>query len=131
MLRKNNWRDFAADTVWLMEWTLRGELRRCAQPLYRKRYHSNSEHSTWSTEPRDVQLEWWIEHCAQMTMCALDTDWTKEQSLAIYDAGLHRLKTKINAMRKVPCGSMSEADLGKMVASYGARLKKMMHSSTV
>ena len=64
--------DFAADTVWMFDLALRGELRRVPRPLYAKRYYAGSVHAGWGAWPREELVRLWAVHTAVCVRKALD-----------------------------------------------------------
>ena len=64
--------NFAADTVWMLDLALRGELRRVPAPLYSKRYHAGSVHAGWTTWSREKLITLWAQHTAACVRIALE-----------------------------------------------------------
>ncbi|HKY74263.1 MAG TPA: glycosyltransferase [Patescibacteria group bacterium] len=90
-IRNNNLDSFCCDTTWMATCARFGELHRIPQALYRKRYHSNNTHSTW-TKHSPSWLEYaWAVHCRDMFKEAIpvtDTIWEK---YSIFNATRYRL----------------------------------------
>lgn len=61
--RGNRVEDYAADSVWMLRQAAQGELRRLAEPLYRKRYHSRNTHHRWASWNRARRVEAFLVHC--------------------------------------------------------------------
>ncbi|MEM9144898.1 MAG: glycosyltransferase family 2 protein [Pseudomonadota bacterium] len=58
--------DLWADTLWMMQKAVHGELRRVPEPLYIKRLHGTNTHAKWERQPPAVVRAAWEAHCAQM-----------------------------------------------------------------
>lgn len=65
-LRENPPTNFCADTTWILQQALCGELRRVPQALYIKSFHDAATHSSWETIPPDDLRRAWIQHCETM-----------------------------------------------------------------
>ena len=58
--------DFAVDSLWIMQQSRFGELRRIPQALYWKAFSETSVHARWAHVPPAELLEAWRNHCNQM-----------------------------------------------------------------
>ena len=63
--------NFAADTLWMLDLAVRGELRRVPKPLYAKRYYGGSVHAGWTTWSREKLVSLWASHTAACALKAL------------------------------------------------------------
>lgn len=65
-LRPNPPTDFAVDSLWIMQQSRFGELRRIPETLYWKSFSATSTHAEWAHIPPAELLEAWRNHCLQM-----------------------------------------------------------------
>lgn len=65
-LSGNPFTDFAADTLWMSQMALAGDLVRVPAPLYRKHFHDRNTHSEWKRWPVEQKLAAWRRHCLDM-----------------------------------------------------------------
>jgi len=68
-------RNFATDTVWILDLALRGELRRIPECLYFKRYMDSTVHAAWTRGERQEILSLSAEqaaHCVQRALPQFD-----------------------------------------------------------
>lgn len=91
LLRNNDAGDFAADTVYMAHVARHGNLLRVARPLYRKRYHEGSAHSTWEQWDARRQCQAWRKHCLAMLEEALPCATSAPESAALVTAAENRL----------------------------------------
>jgi len=63
LLPENDCSNFAIDTIWNLQMTLKGELIRVPEVLYHKRYHDGSAHNLWSKIGSEDKIKTWTEHC--------------------------------------------------------------------
>jgi glycosyltransferase involved in cell wall biosynthesis len=84
-------RNFAADTVWLLELAIRGEQRRVPELLYRKRYSTRSVHADWFRWPRDERIALWAEQAAVCARIALARFSDPGERRAVLAAAVMRL----------------------------------------
>ncbi|MES2521386.1 MAG: glycosyltransferase [Gemmatimonadota bacterium] len=83
-------RHFCADTVWMIRLALRGELRRVAQPLYRKRFDAATVHAGWGELPRADLLRLFAAVVAASTRLALEEIDDPVEREEVLTAGLLR-----------------------------------------
>lgn len=62
-LFENNCSNFAADTTWVIQMAMKGELIRVPEVLYHKRYHEGSLFNPWETVRKEEKTRAWLEHC--------------------------------------------------------------------
>jgi hypothetical protein len=83
--------NFAADTVWMLQLALRGELRRIPERLYLKRYHHESVHAAWAKWSREELNVLWAEQAAVCARIALEHITAPHERELIVAAALMRL----------------------------------------
>jgi len=83
-------RNFAADTVWILDLAVRGELRRIPECLYFKRYMKSTVHAAWSRWERQEVLSLWAEQAAHCVQRALPHFDDADERTMILAAGLMR-----------------------------------------
>lgn len=101
--RGNRANDYAADTVWMLRQAAQGELRRVAEPLYRKRYHSANTHGRWAAWGRARRIEAFLVHCEDCfgtVMPFARTSADRERLLAALAARMERLKPADGALEE-------------------------------
>jgi hypothetical protein len=82
--------DFAADTVWMGQLALDGELRRVPSTLYAKRYHDASVHAHWLRIPREEAVARWADHAAACTRAAIARTTNSDERDLLLAAGFMR-----------------------------------------
>ena len=79
--------DMMADTLWILQHAIAGELHAIDLPYY-KRYHHSGEHSSWSQKPLKDKITAWSQHCAALYAYAIP--FVSDQK-KLYTACLNRL----------------------------------------
>jgi hypothetical protein len=79
--------DMMADTLWILQHAIAGDLQAIDLPYY-KRYHESGEHMTWSTKSLTDKIIAWSHHCASIYSLALPYVSDHEQ---LYKACIKRL----------------------------------------
>lgn len=69
---------FAADTLWLLDFALAGELVRLPSVAYRKRVHDASMVARWKRWGPEVARDAWIAHCAACASRVAGATWGRE-----------------------------------------------------
>jgi hypothetical protein len=90
-IRANPVESFATDTTWMAAMARWGELQRVPFELYRKRYHSQNEHSKWSDWPIEKRIESWMIHCADMLEQAMLVEATIQERRLLWLVCMKRL----------------------------------------
>jgi len=83
-------RNFASDSVWILDLALRGELRRIPECLYFKRYAESTVHAAWSRWERQEVLSLWAEQAARCVQRALPHFDDADERTMILAAGFMR-----------------------------------------
>ncbi len=78
-LFENNCSDFAADTTWVIQMTMKGELIRVPEVLYHKRYHEGSFFNPWETVRKEEKTQAWLEHCKDCLKIIFGADFSQEE----------------------------------------------------
>ncbi len=69
LLYLNDEQSVMADTIWILQHAIAGELR-AIDVKYYKRYHSQNEHAGWHRRGPSDQVASWVNHCAIMYQLA-------------------------------------------------------------
>jgi glycosyltransferase involved in cell wall biosynthesis len=65
-LVRNPAEDVFVDTIFILQQALHGEIRRVAKPLFTKYIGPETTHANWSSLPKAVVRQGWINHCEIM-----------------------------------------------------------------
>jgi hypothetical protein len=82
---------FGLDAVWMAALARWGELIRVPAALYRKRFHTQSEHARWAEWTFEQRWQVWIAHCADMLAQAVLVPATAVDRHTLWLATLDRL----------------------------------------
>ncbi|MEL7061191.1 MAG: glycosyltransferase family 2 protein [Acidobacteriota bacterium] len=69
---------FAADTLWLLDLAIEGELVRVPRVAYRKRVHDDSMVARWKRWQPATARDVWIRHCVACGRRVLDQPWAAD-----------------------------------------------------
>jgi len=78
-LFENNCSDFSADTTWILQMAMKGELIRIPEVLYFKRYHEDSLFHPWETVSKEGREEAWLEHCKDCLKIIFEAGFNQEE----------------------------------------------------
>ncbi len=96
-LNRDQHHDMMADTIWILQHAIAGELYEVRIP-YQKRYHTKNEHSTWTRQPIDIKIKAWSQHCA--TLYNLARPYISDEKV-LYKNSLIRLLEKKKYLLKI------------------------------
>ncbi len=113
-LLENLPRDYAADTVWLLQLAIGGELIRVPRALYRKRMHEANTHETWTTWTGEEKISIWADQCATCAKMALDQTTDPEERQLLLLAAMLRL---LGAVPSRPIFTLSPRTLDRALLS--------------
>lgn len=65
-LRDDQHQDIWADTIWILQHAILGQVRSNDEVIYYKRFHNENEHLKWPTKPFADLMIAWARHCATM-----------------------------------------------------------------
>jgi hypothetical protein len=109
---------FACDTVWMAAMARSGELRRVPVELFRKRYHTGSEHMKWFSWPIEKRTKAWVVHCAAMLRQAMLVEATAQQRRLLWLAAVGRLVSSHAAHTYLPLASWSAAERASLLHAF-------------
>lgn len=90
-LSGNPFADFAADTLWMSQMALAGNLLRVPVLLYRKHFHHRNTHSEWKRWPAEQKLAAWRRHCLDVLAEALKAAESPAEGAHLAEAARARL----------------------------------------
>jgi len=122
-------RDFAADTVWMLDIALRGELRRVPEALCAKRFHEASVHAGWGRWSREERLGLWAEQAAVCVRRALAAFDDPEERATIVAAGLLRVRGEGNP--ESFAAPKTSAEVATAMATFCGLLPEVVPRSSV
>lgn len=125
-LRMNPFSGYAADTLWMLQVLVHGELLRVPhkpEARYRKFYRIGSQHHQWLKWDRELRTEAWIEHCALCATLALGLPFTPEQKRLIVHAVMQRSIKRFRQMGWPPfIGDLTDSHQALIQTCLAARL---------
>jgi glycosyltransferase involved in cell wall biosynthesis len=86
-LNKHQHKNMLADSIWILQHAIAGELYSIDVPYF-KRYHESNEHTTWNNKSADDKISSWISHCA--TLYALSVNYVEDKD-QLYQYCVNRL----------------------------------------
>ncbi len=90
-MRDNRYLGFCCDTTWMATVARFGELHRIPEALYRKRYHANNTHNTWTNHSPSWLERAWAAHCRDMFMESISVAKTIREKYAVFQSICYRL----------------------------------------
>jgi glycosyltransferase involved in cell wall biosynthesis len=125
-LRSNPFSGFAADTLWMLQVLVHGEMLRVpGRPgmQYHKFYRIGSQHHQWLKWDRELRTEAWIEHCALCAELALGLPFTPAEKRLIVHAVMQRSIKRFRKMGWPPfIGDLTDAHQALIQSCLTARL---------
>ena len=125
-LRPNRFSGYAADSLWMLQVLVHGELLRVPrrpETRYHKFYRIRSQHHRWLRWDRELRTEAWIEHCALCAELALGLDFKPEQKQLIVHAVMQRSIKRFRQMGWPPfIGDLTDAHQALVQSCLAARL---------
>jgi len=98
LLSENNFSNFAIDTIWTLQMTLKGELIRVPEVLYHKRYPDDSVHSSWQKLGKEDKIKAWSEHCKDCLKIIFKAGFEVEELLRLVQASKSRLVQEVKPL---------------------------------
>ncbi len=95
LLPENNCSNFAIDTVWNLQMTLKGELIRIPEVLYHKRYHDDSVNDSWQKFGKEKKIHVWLEHCRDCLKIIFRAGFEVEELYRLIEASKSRLVQEV------------------------------------
>ena len=103
-LREDQPGNILADSIWILQHAIAGELYSIDVP-YHKRHHATNEHSTWKHKSLNERISSWIYHCA--TLYELSKDYVDDKT-ALYNICKDRLFCKKLNIGYIPLTNIDE-----------------------
>lgn len=105
-LREDQHQDMMADTIWILQHAIAGEMI-CVNVPYYKRYHNKNEHQKWVYKSLDDKIKAWIYHC--VTLYKLGEKYLKQnQRGKLYQLCTERLLYKKRNLGYIPVSRLTK-----------------------
>jgi len=118
LLPENNCSNFAIDTIWNLQMTLKGELIRFPEVLYHKRYHDDSVHDSWQKFRKEKNIQVWLEHCRDCLKIIFRAGFEVEELYRLMEASKSRLVQEVNPLWTYEgLSSLDERDRASLIES--------------
>jgi len=124
LLPENDCSNFAIDTVWVLQMTLKGELIRVPEILYDKRIHPHggSIGHSWRKFIKLEQTKAWLEHCKDCLKIIFRAGFEPEELIRLIEVCKSRLVQDVNPLG--PYRLFNEKDRDSLRASLVENLEK-------